>query len=252
MTPHDACLKALSATHMLTAEQIERYFELTLDDVASLPNVVSYAGCVWWKPNFSKARQLRHRALIAEIYCRLLPADVAWSMPSHRKAPAADAVLMPTAGDPIYIEADTGKETHTQWSTKLLTYHAVDGRLWIVAEGGPLRLQRLRQWVVDADLPIAWTVTAIDAVTSVLPEFVGPGIPENPESHEDSTEHEFRLDGQTTAAHRVQVLEGEGRIREHSRKLHHRLIVHYYVSIPWPQRLLKSLGALLIQRARRR
>lgn len=170
--------EALSRVHYLDGDLLSRYFGTDLSAVASHPDVVLYRGAAWDAATFRRSGRLRHRRLVAEIYCRLLPLALEWEGSTIGPAPVADALLWPRPRDsvgegwPIYVEADTGRESGRQWREKLIAYRGVEsGRLWVIAQGGPGRLAHLAGWIRAAELRIGWAVSDVSAVGSALPRF---------------------------------------------------------------------------------
>lgn len=169
---------ALAHVHYLDADLLRRYFGTDLTAVASHPDVVLYRGAVWDAGSFRQRRRIRHRRLLAEVYCRLLPLALEWEGVAPGPAPVADALLWPrpreSAGAdwPIYVEADTGRESGPQWQDKLAGYQRLErGRLWVIADGGPRRLAHLAAHIGAAHLPCAWALTALPLVDATLPTF---------------------------------------------------------------------------------
>jgi hypothetical protein len=232
MNSEPAWLEALRAIHYLTEDQLIEYFHTNLTDTLVYPQVVVHRGAVWLKDGFGNGRQLRHHGLVAEIYCRLSPLKLAWTTPARDRSPASDAVLTDSDGLLIYLEADTGKETERQWQDKLWSYARVDqGRLWVVAEGGPGRLSRLQSWVESSDLAIGWAVTSISRMGAELPVFNRSDAPlgalSGAGSEPPAFSHEYLLDRVVVEPRLAELLLRQGTVRELAdERIHHGLIHH--------------------------
>ncbi len=223
---------ALSTVHYLSAAQLETYFQVSPGDALRHPDVLWYRDALWLKSAFGGGRHLAHRRLCAEVYCRLQPWPVIWGSPRAEAGPMPDAVL--SFGEhTIYFEADTGKETHRQWETKLTQYQRLSaGALWVVAEGGRLRLTRLQAWLAEAHLAIGWQLTAVDSVRQVPPSLIE--LPARPvdlrgaSTAPASRETVFRLDGEPWNPEAVRDLVDRRLARPQGRELvHGQLICHF-------------------------
>ncbi len=227
-------LDALAKTHYLHQDQLSQYFAFRLEHVkaANHPDVVIYQNALWWKDAFRQARHVGHRRLVAEIYCRLIPAQSTWQVCSGMTSPQADAILKTDLG-PIYLEADTGKENRRQWATKLSQYQQLrQGALWVIAEGGSLRLERLEQWVSDANLRLPWALTPIADVGSAWPRFEGLAPkalePEDPSPHLEVWQEYHRLGPDEIPPEHVKSLLDQGVIEERARQRLHNGVIHHY------------------------
>ena len=240
-----AWMTALKTTHYLDEDQLLRYFDTRLSAIqAEMPeNVVIYRGAVWTKGAFFRAKHIRHRALLAEIYCRLLESGIEWSYPVEDTTLKPDAILA-TGNGPIYVEADTGKENQKQWLQKLQEYQNIgNGALWVVAQGGPVRLSRLQQWITQAHLSIPWVLTPLADVRADLPRFTWPAPATNPLPPEPLVplSHQYRLVGQVIGWDQLEPLIAKARVEERACQRIHRGVIHFYAPVPsWWRLLIRS------------
>lgn len=175
--------EVLKQTGVLSCDQLERFFSLSCEHLKGNPALTFYGDAVWDPARFGRGAHLQHRVLLAEIRLRLWPLQPRWQAPHPNHFPEPDALLYDAAAQstlPVYLEADTGKESRRQWQDKLEGYRIlrpVCRGIWVVAQGGPRRLERLRSWVDEAGLSVPHRVDPVHVVGRGLPDFPDPPPP---------------------------------------------------------------------------
>lgn len=160
----------LDQVGVLSADQLQRVFHLSLADLPADPLLVFNQNAVWSRRHFGRGKKLIHRLLLAESFLALDP----WIVES--KVPPSGPVLpdaiwhLKDTPCPLLVEVDTGKETRAQWQKKLQRYQTASppmpSALLVVAQGGAVRLQRLTTWLSDTPLGIPARIQSIEELKS--------------------------------------------------------------------------------------
>jgi hypothetical protein len=153
---------ALHLVGFLSADQLERYFGLAIQDVLTDPDVIWHQNAVWHRHHWRRGARRTHCQLLAEAYLALAPELSSWRVPTLTAGVRPDAVVTLTDDDQdIFLEVDSGKETQRQWQEKLCAYRLADcsGRLLVAAHGQRRRLFHLHQWLVQQS-PVPWALWA--------------------------------------------------------------------------------------------
>lgn len=118
-------------------------------------------GLLWDARSAGLTGHARHAAMVGGIYLQLMPWLAAFTRARPAQGPAPDARLRLVGGrQEIWLEADTGKESGAQWRRKALRYRLAEPHpLWVVAQGGPRRLQRLRAILAAVPPAGPWLLT---------------------------------------------------------------------------------------------
>lgn len=150
----------------LHQDQLARYFSLTPDDIHPDASTIWYRDALWHARLFGQGRHRAHRHLVTESILALAPLCQSFTLPGHDGLVVADAVLtMTDIAEPVWLEADTGKENAQQWQEKLAGYVLESHvRLLVVAGGKSLRLQRLTAWLQESS-PHPWTLIPLSTLS---------------------------------------------------------------------------------------
>ncbi len=158
----------LLATGMLTRDQSDLVDPEAWDQALHSGHWIIYRDAVWDPHQFQRGAHRAHRILVSSLYLALRDGVTSWTREITRGEVCADARLR-LNGSPwqYWLEADTGKETHRQWLTKLDRYRNTfwdsEDLLLVVAAGRSTRLQRLEAWIQEADLPLCWILLSAEA-----------------------------------------------------------------------------------------
>ncbi|NMP21035.1 replication-relaxation family protein [Sulfobacillus harzensis] len=160
----------LETTGYLSLEQLSHWYGLKPEHIMLEPWMLLYKNALWDARRFHGGRQIAHWALRTRIFYALAPHLTDWQAEVPDNGVRPDALLqMAQRTELIALEVDTGKENQQQWREKLARYHSApsDWHLWVVAQGGRLRLTRLRTWLGEW-APLAWALSPMTELTSPL------------------------------------------------------------------------------------
>ncbi|MDA8205308.1 MAG: replication-relaxation family protein [Thermaerobacter sp.] len=150
---------ALKFAGYISRDQLERIFELDPSNIVWEPWMLWERSGLWDRERYRRRAKLRHWTLRTETFLALAPYLTEWTIDGLENGGVVPDAIMKTSGpdSAIALEADTGKETAAQWRVKLEGYQTDDvhGNLVVVAEGGPLRLGRLTEWLSQWS-PLPW------------------------------------------------------------------------------------------------
>ncbi|MCY0879179.1 MAG: hypothetical protein OWU84_09595 [Firmicutes bacterium] len=220
--------QVLAATGYLSEEQLWRYYHLRPQDLAMTPEMLWHNRGLWHVERFRGGHRLRHRALVTEVYLTTAPLGIHWGqvMPPLPGGACPDAILtLDNAARPVLLEVDTGKETERQWRQKLARYQGTQDQyyLWVVADGGPRRLKRLRLWLA-ARAPLPWQLSSSAHPT------LDPATWERPaatvrtgECADRPWRHRYVVDGQEVPDPARLGCE----LEEYAEERRHRTVIHY-------------------------
>lgn len=143
---------------------------------------------LWDIHRFQGRRHLGHWTLQSEIYLILAHLLDSWTsnLDEHFEVMPDALITLLGVPHPIALEADTGKETQSQWRDKLAGYTDTppDWHILVIAQGKALRQKRLRSWLRDLS-PRPWLIIPVETLmleqnwswTSPLPVAPTPVIP---------------------------------------------------------------------------
>ncbi|PSR38080.1 MAG: hypothetical protein C7B44_00275 [Sulfobacillus thermosulfidooxidans] len=157
----------LETTGYLSSNQAQHYFDLALVGNDWPADCILWNDALWTRAQFQRGAHAKHRELITESFIRLYPVITHWQTGGTPFGLFPDAMIRMSPDDlPILIEVDTGKETAKQWQSKLAMYRLEAFAnppfgLWVIAAGGPRRINHLTTWVNDANLPLSWQVSPL-------------------------------------------------------------------------------------------
>lgn len=152
-------VSTLKATGFVSREQLTHWVPLGADMTLEPWMIQTHDG-LWDRARFQRGRHIAHWTLMTAVFLALADQLEHWSVDAQDDIWGVnpDALLRIQSLDfPIALEADTGKETASQWSDKLMRYAAtpLDWRILVVAQGKILRLQRLAGWLT-VNAPRSW------------------------------------------------------------------------------------------------
>ncbi len=149
-------------TGMMTKEQLLQADPNAIDEALSEGTWIWYHDALWDPNQFHRGARQLHRSLVTAVYLTLLPVLEKWAQEIRHHDIMADAqfTLQQNALQ-YWLEADTGKETETQWRKKLAAYQnsfpstAIHDVIVVVALGKAARIRHLSSWIQDAKLPLS-------------------------------------------------------------------------------------------------
>ncbi|MHB1610886.1 MAG: replication-relaxation family protein [Sulfobacillus sp.] len=173
---------------MLTKEQLWAIDPKAESESLADGTWIWYRDAIWDPGQFHRGAHRIHRALVSSIYLALSPELNDWHQEACHVDVLADAYFTLKNRDIRYwLEADSGKETQSQWLTKLSRYRdsfsfsGASQALAVIAVGQSTRLQRLASWLGQARLPVGCYVINANELARALPLLSQPpSIPPTP------------------------------------------------------------------------
>ncbi|PSR34295.1 MAG: hypothetical protein C7B46_06105 [Sulfobacillus benefaciens] len=173
--------EVVRTTGMMTKEQLLQADPKAIEEALSEGTWIWYRNALWDPNQFHRGARQLHRSLVTTVYLALLPVLSEWIQEMRYHDIMADAQFtLQQTNLRFWLEADTGKETETQWRKKLEAYQnsfpptETRDMMVVVAMGKATRIRHLSSWVHDAKLPLGVYVVEFGLVKTLPQQLLGP------------------------------------------------------------------------------